>query len=94
MGIPSLLKNFLRFPSQMMKKGRGPNRRLTPEEVAQRNLESAKEATQVAKGRYEKASSQLDEVLKPYRMQKDLARINAMPGTTAMRAKQVGDETM
>ena len=33
MGIPSLLKNFLRFPSQMMKKGRGPNRKLTPEEV-------------------------------------------------------------
>ena len=38
-------------------KGRGPNRKLTPEEVAQRNLESAKEATQVAKGRYEKALS-------------------------------------
>ncbi len=65
-------------------KGRGPNRRLTPEEVAQRNLESAKEATQVAKGRYEKASSQLDEILQPYRMK----------GSTAMRAKQVGDETM
>tara|TARA_R100000329_G_scaffold86239_1_gene72765 strand:- start:382 stop:1113 length:732 start_codon:yes stop_codon:yes gene_type:complete len=65
-------------------KGRGPNRKLTPEEVAQRNLESAKEATQVAKGRYEKASSQLDEILQPYRMK----------GSTAMRAKQVGDETM
>ena len=29
-----------------------------------------------------------------YKMQDDLARINAMPGSTAMRAKQVGDETM
>jgi hypothetical protein len=84
MGIPSLLKNFLRFPSQMMRRSRGPNRRLTPEEVAQRNLESAKQATQVAKGRYEKASTHLDEVLQPYRMK----------GSTAMRAKQVGDETM
>ena len=65
-------------------KGRGPNRKLTPEEIAQRNLESAREATQVAKGRYEKASSQLDEMLQPYRMK----------GSTAMRAKQVGDETM
>ena len=90
-------------------KGRGPNRRLTPEEIAERkasevmrkadtdyadvmrkadtdyaDLMEAKQATQVAKGRYEKASTQLDEMLQPYRMK----------GSTAMRAKQVGDETM
>ena len=81
MAIRSLLTKGL---GSLMKKSRGPNRRLTPEEVARRNLESAKEATQVAKGRYEKASTQLDEMLQPYRMK----------GNTAMRAKQVGDETM
>ena len=70
------------------KYGRGPNRKLTPEEIAQRNLESAKEATQVAKGRYEKASTQLDEMLQPYRMK------GIVNKSTAMRAKQVGDETM
>lgn len=48
-------------------KGRGPNRRLTPEEIAQR-----------------KAS----EVMSP-----DTQMRNAM-SSTAMRAKQVGDETM
>jgi hypothetical protein len=48
------------------------------------DLMEAKQATQVAKGRYEKASTQLDEMLQPYRMK----------GSTAMRAKQVGDETM
>jgi len=71
------------------------NRRLTPEEIAKKDLMEAKQATQAAKGRYEKASTQLDEVLEPYRMQDDLYAMTALsPGSTAMRAKQVGDETM
>ena len=76
MGIPSLLKNFLRFPSQMMKKGRGPNVKLTPEEVAQRKMEDpvVRALMEHKYGKYGK----------PYRMK----------GSTAMRAKQVGDETM
>ena len=85
-GIGSLLK---RKPKPK------PNRRLTPEEIAKRDLMEAKQATQAAKGRYEKASTQLDEVLKPYRMQDDLYAMTALsPGSTAMRAKKVGDETM
>lgn len=51
----------------MMKRSRGPNRRLTPEEVAQRRA---------------------SEVMSP-----DTEMRNAM-SSTAMRAKQVGDETM
>ena len=95
MGIASLLRNFLRFPSQLIKRGPKINRRLTPEEIAKRDLMEAKQATQAAKGRYEKASTQLDEVLKPYRMQDDLYAMTALsPGSTAMRAKKVGDETM
>ena len=95
MGIASLLRNFLRFPSQLIKRGPKINRRLPPEEIAKRDLMEAKQATQAAKGRYEKASTQLDEVLKPYRMQDDLYAMTALsPGSTAMRAKKVGDETM
>jgi len=81
MAIRSLLTKGL---GSLMRRGRGKNRKLTPEEVAQRNLMEAKQATQAAKGRYEKASTQLDEVLNPYRMK----------GSTAMLAKKVGDETM
>ena len=93
-GIGSLLK---RKPKPK------PNRRLTPEEIAKRDLMEAKQATQAAKGRYEKASTQLDEVLKPYKIDDEIlgeymrykyASPVRSPGTTAMRAKQVGDETM
>ena len=85
------------------------NRRLTPEEIAKKDLMEAKQATQAAKGRYEKASTQLDEVLKPYRGEMmSQSRLHGdkwmkdswtpqMPRyapSTAMRAKQVGDETM
>tara|TARA_R100000781_G_scaffold88731_1_gene54608 strand:- start:48 stop:773 length:726 start_codon:yes stop_codon:yes gene_type:complete len=106
MAIRSLLTKGL---GSLMRRGRGKNRKLTPDEIAERkrldleykadtdyadvmrkadtdyaDLMEAKQATQAAKGRYEKASTQLDEVLNPYRMK----------GSTAMRAKQVGDETM
>ena len=99
-GIGSLLK---RKPKPK------PNRRLTPEEIAKKDLMEAKQATQAAKGRYEKASTQLDEVLKPYRGEMmSQSRLHGdkwmkdswtpqMPRyapSTAMRAKQVGDETM
>ena len=85
------------------------NRRLTPEEIAKKDLMEAKPATQAAKGRYEKASTQLDEVLKPYRGEMmSQSRLHGdkwmkdswtpqMPRyapSTAMRAKKVGDETM
>jgi len=72
MGIPSLLKNFLRFPSQMIRRGRGKNRKLTPEEVAQRRA---------------------SEVMSPATQMRNAMGSTAMT-STAMRAKQVGDETM
>ena len=70
---------ILKGLGSLMKRSRGKNRKLTPEEVAQRRAsEVMSPATQMRNAT----------------MQKDLARINAMPGSTAMRAKQVGDETM
>ena len=91
MAIRSLLTKGI---GSLLKRKPKPNRRLTPEEIAQRNLESAKQATQAAKGRYEKASTQLDEVLKPYKMDYDAGRFATFRPPTVMRAKQVGDETM
>ena len=92
-----ILKGIGKGLGSLMRRGRGPNRRLTPEEVAQRNLMEAKQATQAAKGRYEAASTHLDEVLQPYRMKDSWTPASSIPRyapSTAMRAKQVGDETM
>ena len=94
---------ILKGIGSLLKRKPKPNRRLTPEEIAKRDLMEAKQATQAAKGRYEKASTQLDEVLKPYKIDDEIlgeymrykyASPVRSPGTTAMRAKQVGDETM
>jgi len=80
MGIPSLLKNFLRFPSQMMKRSRGPNRKLTPEEVAQRRASEINEPVM-------SPATQMRNAMGSTAMRSGM-------GSTAMRAKQVGDETM
>jgi len=80
MGIPSLLKNFLRFPSQMMKRGRGKNRKLTPEEVAQRRASEINEPVM-------SPATQMRNAMGSTAMRSGM-------GSTAMRAKQVGDETM
>ena len=76
MAIRSLLTKGI--GSLLKRKKPKPNRRLTPEEIAERKAAEA------------------------YKMQDDLARINAMPGTQmrnatsaqVMRAMKVGDETM
>jgi len=94
---------ILKGIGSLLKRKPKPNRRLTPEEIAKRDLMEAKQATQAAKGRYEKASTQLDEVLKPYKTDDEIlgeymrykyASPVRSPGSTAMRAKKVGDETM
>ena len=69
MAIRSLLTKGL---GSLMRRSRGPNRRLTPEEVAQRKMEEARRLG----------------VTSPNTQMR-----NAM-SSTAMRAKQVGDETM
>jgi len=74
---------ILKGLGSLMRRGRGKNRKLTPEEVAQRRASEINEPVMSPATQMRNAT-----------MQKDLARINAMPGSTAMRAKQVGDETM
>lgn len=76
MAIRSLLTKGL---GSLMKRSRGPNRRLTPDEIAQRRTQMR--IDELAEQGYGRTTSQT------------AGRFAASP-TTAMRAKQVGDETM
>tara|TARA_R100000808_G_scaffold24938_1_gene59650 strand:+ start:3694 stop:4338 length:645 start_codon:yes stop_codon:yes gene_type:complete len=73
MAIRSLLTKGI---GSLLKRKPKPNRRLTPEEIAER-----------------KAKEQEERVLGEYMRYKYASPVRS-PGTTAMRAKKVGDETM
>jgi len=78
---------ILKGLGSLLKRGRGPNRKLTPDEIVQRrNVESA---TQMTPNKFKTGK------LLPERQSfDDMIRMSQPTPGTAMRAKQVGDETM